>query len=93
MYVEHYDTTANTTLNITLPVESYSILVKNLTNAELRITLNGKYNNKNFIFLPANYCQEIYINKRPELEYKIKSISISPESSQTLGVEVQCLTF
>lgn len=93
MYVEHYDTTANNILNITLPVKSYSILVKNLTNAELRITLNDNFDSNNYILLPANYCQEIYINKRRELEYKINKISIKPESSQVLGVEVQCLTF
>ena len=93
MYVEHYDATANNILNITLPVKSYSILVKNFTNADVRITLNDKYNSNNFILIPPNYSQEITINKRHELEYKIKSISIYNESSQTLGVEVQCLTF
>ena len=93
MYVEHYDTTTNNILNITLPVKSYSILVKNFTNGDVRITLNGTYNENNYILIPANYCQELYINKRRELEYKINKISIKPESSQALGVEVQCLTF
>ena len=93
MYVEHVDTVANSVANINLPVKSYSILVKNFTNADIRITLNGNYDSKNFILIPPNYSQEIYINKRRELEYKIKSISIYNESSQSLGVEVQCLTF
>ena len=93
MYVEHVDTVANSATNITLPIKSYSILVKNFTNGDVRITLNGNYDSKNFILIPPNYCQEIYINKRHELEYKINKISLYPESSQTLGVEVQCLTF
>ena len=93
MYVVHLDTVANTVANITLPVKSYSILVKNFTNADVRITLNGSYNSNNFILIPPNYSQEITINKRHELEYKINKISIYNESSQSLGVEVQCLTF
>ena len=93
MYVVHVDTVANTVANITLPVKSYSILVKNFTNGDIRITLNVNYDGKNFIIIPANYSQEITINKRHELEYKIKSVSIYNESSQALGVEVQCLTF
>ena len=93
MYVVHVDTVANTVANITLPVKSYSILVKNFTNGDVRITLNVNYDGKNFIIIPANYSQEITINKRHELEYKINKISIYSECSQKLGVEVQCLTF
>ena len=68
MYVVHVDTVANTVANITLPVKSYSILVKNFTNADIRISLNDKYDGKNFILIPPNYSQEIFINKRHELE-------------------------
>ena len=93
MYVEHFDTAANSVINYTLPIKSYSILVKNFTNTDIRITVNDKYDGKNFILIPPYYCQEIFINKRRELDYKINKISINPESSQTLGVEVQCLTF
>lgn len=93
MYVEHVDTVANKGISVTLPVKSYSILVKNFTNGDIRITLNGDYDSKNFILIPPNYCQEITINKRHELEYKINKISIFCESTQALGVEVQCLTF
>ena len=93
MYVEHVDTVANKGISVTLPVKSYSILVKNFTNGDARITLNGNYDSKNFILIPPNYCQEICINKRRELEYKINKISIFCESTQALGVEVQCLTF
>ena len=93
MYVEHVDTVANSDVNVTLPIKSYSILVKNFTNGDARITLNGNYDSKNFILIPPNYSQEIFINKRRELEYKINKISILFESTQALGVEVQCLTF
>ena len=93
MYVEHYDTASNRIINATLPVKSYSILVKNFTNGDIRITLNEKYTIKNFILIPPNYSQEITINKRHELEYKIETISIYTETSQMQGVEVQCLTF
>ena len=93
MYVEHVDTVANKGISVALPVKSYSILVKNFSNGDVRITLNGNYDSKNFILIPANYCQEITINKRHELEYKINKISIFCESTQALGVEVQCLTF
>ena len=95
MYVEHYDTRANSTLNIKLPIKSYSILVKNFTNGDIRITLNKIYDTDedNYILIPANYSQELTINKRHELDYKINRISIHAESTQALGVEVQCLTF
>ena len=93
MYVEHFDTTANRAIDYTLPVKSYSILVKNFTNGDVRITLNDQYDGENFILIPPYYSQEITINKRHELEYKINKISIYSECSQKLGVEVQCLTF
>ena len=93
MYVVHVDTVANSDVSVTLPIKSYSILVKNFTNGDIRITLNDVYDSKNFILLPPNYCQEICINKRHELDYKINKISIYSECSQKLGVEVQCLTF
>ena len=93
MYVEHFDTTANSVINYTLPVKSYSILVKNFTNGDIRISLNSGYDSNNFILIPPYYSQEITINKRHELEYKINKIAIYPESSQALGVEVQCLMF
>ena len=93
MYVEHYDTRANSTLNIKLPIKSYSILVKNFTNGDIRISLNSGYDSNNFILIPPYYSQEITINKRHELEYKINKIAIYSECSQKLGVEVQCLTF
>lgn len=93
MYVEHVDTVANTGVSVTLPVESYSILVKNFTNGDVRITLNDNYDSNNYILISPNYCQEITINKRHELDYKINKISIYSECSQKLGVEVQCLMF
>ena len=93
MYVEHFDTTANRAIDYTLPVKSYSILVKNFTNGDVRITLNDQYDGENFILIPPNYSQEITINKRHELEYKINKISIYSESTQLQGVEVQCIMF
>lgn len=93
MYVEHVDTVANKGISVTLPVNSYSILVKNFTNGDIRISLNSGYDTNNFILIPPNYSQEITINKRHELEYKINKIAIYSECSQKLGVEVQCLTF
>ena len=93
MCVEHIDTVANKDVSITLPIKSYSILVKNFTNGDIRISLNSGYDSNNFILIPPNYSQEITINKRHELEYKINKIAIYPESSQALGVEVQCLMF
>ena len=93
MYVEHVDTVANKDVSITLPIKSYSILVKNFTNGDIRISLNSGYDSNNFILIPPNYSQEITINKRHELEYKINKISIYSECSQKLGVEVQCIMF
>ena len=93
MYVEHVDAIANSDVTVTLPIQSYSILVKNFTNGDIRISLNSGYDSNNFILIPPNYSQEITINKRHELEYKINKIAIYPESSQALGVEVQCLMF
>lgn len=93
MYVEHYDATANNILNITLPVKSYSILVKNFTNGDIRITLNGKYNENNYILIPSQCSQELTINKRNELEYKFDKVGIYSESSNANGVEIQCIKF
>ena len=93
MYVEHYDTTANSVLNITLPVKSYSILVKNFTNGDIRITLNGTYNENNYILIPSQCSQELTINKRNELEYKFNKVGIYSESSNANGVEIQCIKF
>ena len=89
MYVEHVDTVANKDVSITLPIKSYSILVKNFTNGDIRISLNSGYDSNNFILIPPNYSQEITINKRHELEYKINKISIYSESSQNLGVGIK----
>ena len=41
MYVVHVDTVANSDVSITLPIKSYSILVKNFTNGDIRISLNS----------------------------------------------------
>lgn len=93
MYVEHVDTIANTGVSVTLPVESYSILVKNFSDGDIRITLNDKYNQNNYILIPSQCSQELTINKRNELEYKFGKVGIYSESSNPNGVEVQCIKF
>ena len=93
MYVEHFDTTANSAINYTLPVKSYSILVKNFSDGDIRITLNNKYNQNNYILIPSQCSQELTINKRNELEYKFGKVGIYSESSNPNGVEIQCIKF
>lgn len=93
MYVEHVDTVANSGVSITLPVESYAILVKNFTDGDIRLTLGDNYNQNNYILIPSQCSQELTINKRNELEYKFNKVGIYSENSKTNGVEVQCIKF
>lgn len=93
MYVVHVDTVANAVANIALPVKSYSILVKNFTDGDIRITLGEKYNQNNYILIPSQCSQELTINKRNELEYKFDKVGIYSESSNANGVEIQCIKF